>query len=491
MDANFFLKLSPFSGLMTVIATRTWVTAFTGGIIILFLSLFLGRFFCGWICPLGTTIDITDKCLKQKQRKYSKSHHNWKYILFFTFLLLAIFGSSCGGWLDPLCIAERSFGMAVFSYMNLFGHNFFEILYKIPFLRDITGDLSDFLINNKFLCLKQPVYKGHLLITGLFLTIIFLGLKSQRYWCRNLCPLGAMIGLVSSSPFYRRNVNVSDKCTLCTKCESHCKMNAIENSGKDTDVRECIECFNCVYLCPEKAISFNITNIFRKPVKEKPGEKTGNKKLSSGKLTRRELIAGGAAGIITFPLLKINYDKKKEYPFLLRPPGGEKEEKFTDLCIRCGACMKICPTNALQPLMLEGGIENFWTPHLVPRIGYCEYNCKLCSDICPTGAIKKLSIEEKKITQMGMAYIDKDLCIPYRIKESCMVCEEMCPIPDKAIHFETKKIKKDGKEVELKLPYIIEKTCTGCGICENVCPVKGIPAVRVMTYKKKEDSYYY
>ena len=152
--------------------------------------------------------------------------------------------------------------------------------------------------------------------------------------------------------------------------------------------------------------------------------------------------------------------------------------------------MKICPTNALQPLGFEGGLSKIWTPRLVPRVGYCEYNCKLCSDICPTGAIKKMTLKEKQSTQIGMAYINTSRCIPYLRRESCMVCEEMCPIPEKAIKYRERTIKTDYGEEILKMPYIDENLCIGCGICENKCPVKGGTAIYVTTYKKKEDSYY-
>ncbi|MCK4237443.1 MAG: 4Fe-4S dicluster domain-containing protein, partial [Candidatus Krumholzibacteria bacterium] len=121
-----------------------------------------------------------------------------------------------------------------------------------------------------------------------------------------------------------------------------------------------------------------------------------------------------------------------------------------------------------------------WTPILVSRLGYCEYNCNLCSQVCPTGAIRKISVEEKKEIRIGLAFIDKDRCIPYAFGRNCIVCEEHCPIPDKAITFdEEKTVDKDGKRFMLKKPVVDPELCTGCGICEYKCPVVDIPAIRI------------
>ena len=57
--------------------------------------------------------------------------------------------------------------------------------------------------------------------------------------------------------------------------------------------------------------------------------------------------------------------------------------------------MRVCPTNVIQPALIEGGFEGLWTPILINKIGYCEFNCVLCSQVCPTGAIEPLSVEKK------------------------------------------------------------------------------------------------
>lgn len=143
--------------------------------------------------------------------------------------------------------------------------------------------------------------------------------------------------------------------------------------------------------------------------------------------------------------------------------------------------MKVCITNGLQPDIFESGLTGIWTPKLVPEIGYCEYNCTLCGEVCPTGAIPKLPVEVKRKVKLGIAKIDQSLCWPWAEAKECIVCEEHCPIPDKAILLKEEKI---GTQKILK-PYVDEKLCTGCGICQTKCPVIPVRAIRV--YPSKAD----
>jgi len=159
----------------------------------------------------------------------------------------------------------------------------------------------------------------------------------------------------------------------------------------------------------------------------------------------------------------------------LRPPASLREGDFIDRCIRCGNCMKVCITNGLQPAMLEAGAEGLWTPVLVPEIGYCEYRCTLCGNTCPTGAIVPVTLEEKAKVRLGVAEIDHSICLPWAENSQCIVCQEHCPIPEKAIKVEAVVI--NGRE--LLRPSIDEGLCVGCGICQNKCPVRPRRAVRV------------
>jgi formate hydrogenlyase subunit 6/NADH:ubiquinone oxidoreductase subunit I len=142
--------------------------------------------------------------------------------------------------------------------------------------------------------------------------------------------------------------------------------------------------------------------------------------------------------------------------------------------------MKVCPTTALQPSLMEAGLEGLWTPHMVPRLGYCDYGCNACGQICPSGAIPLLELAEKREAKIGTAVIDHNLCLPWAHGIMCIVCEEMCPKPDKAIHLEEAEVvNAQGETVIVQRPYVLEDVCIGCGICENRCPVVGEAAITV------------
>ncbi len=199
-------------------------------------------------------------------------------------------------------------------------------------------------------------------------------------------------------------------------------------------------------------------------------------------IERRTLLAAGIAGLGGGLLFRIQplASKRTFNPALIRPPGALAESDFLSKCIRCGECMKVCPNNAIHPAGLDGGIEGAWTPVMRMSVGYCEYECNLCSQVCPTHAIREITVVEKQKVHIGLAYFDKNRCLPWAYSRSCIVCEEHCPTPKKAIWFEeTEVLNAGGEKVTVKQPRVDPDLCIGCGICENKCPVRGQAAVRV------------
>ena len=199
-------------------------------------------------------------------------------------------------------------------------------------------------------------------------------------------------------------------------------------------------------------------------------------------LGRRRVVTAGIVGLGGGLLFKAHplAGRDNFNPDLIRPPGSVSEEDFLDKCIRCGECMKVCPTNVIQPSMLESGLEGMWSPVLKTDMSYCEYKCSMCTQVCPTEAIKPLSLEEKQEVKIGLAYIDKNRCLPYAYARPCLVCEEHCPLPDKAIWLEeTTVLNGRSNKVAVKQPHVNAELCIGCGICQDKCPVSDKAAIRV------------
>ena len=123
------------------------------------------------------------------------------------------------------------------------------------------------------------------------------------------------------------------------------------------------------------------------------------------------------------------------------------------------------------------------TPRLIPRLGQCNYSCNACSQACPSGAIPKLTLEEKRHTPIGLARVDRNRCLPWAYNIDCIVCEEACPIANKAIQVEeVEVVNGHGETVTVKRPSVVKELCIGCGMCEYQCPMSGDAAVRVFAY---------
>jgi MauM/NapG family ferredoxin protein len=200
-------------------------------------------------------------------------------------------------------------------------------------------------------------------------------------------------------------------------------------------------------------------------------------------ISRRGLIGSLALGAAALPMIRVARDPEiDQIPEAVRPPGSCGEQEFLERCIKCGQCMKVCPNNALHPAFMQAGFEGFWSPVLISRIGYCEPTCTLCSKVCPTGAIREFTEDDKKANRVriGTAFFDRGRCLPWAMGINCAVCEEFCPTSPKAIWFQKSTLQEpDGKVIELNLPRVDAEICTGCGVCEHVCPVADLAAVRI------------
>jgi ferredoxin len=200
-------------------------------------------------------------------------------------------------------------------------------------------------------------------------------------------------------------------------------------------------------------------------------------------LNRRRLVQSFAIGIGWAAMARTGISTKTardskiktSSPYLLRPPGALPEDEFLDTCIRCGECMKVCPTNGLQPAVTEAGMEGFWSPLLVPRIGECTQNCNLCSEVCATQAIQPFTVAEKNFLFIGTAVIDRSACIVWNSDKPCLICDEYCS------YHALKWKNVDG----VRRPFVNEAVCTGCGICESACPIQPLAAIRVYSFGDK------
>jgi polyferredoxin len=472
---KFFFQLDPLVWLSSLLSGHHFISGFWWALGLLLLTLFLGRIFCGFICPLGTIHHVVSRikpALKGERMvraNLKTPSQKVKYFLLITLILAAIFGLNLVGLMDPISLLFRSLALAIFPGLGVGLKELFDAMANSDI--EIVNQMSyaaEVLVSPVF-GYGYQAYKTAWFIGLIFLIILFLNRIRPRFWCRTLCPLGALLGLCARVSILRLEKDF-EKCTDCKRCTKSCQGAASPIPGQDWENAECVVCFNCFNACPEDALSFKLR-----------WSRQLNKRPDMG---RRAVLGGLAAGF-SLPLLgRLDGQVHKvSDPRLIRPPGSLPEGDFLRLCQRCGLCMKVCPTNVINPTLAEAGMAGFWTPHLIMIQGYCEYTCTLCGSVCPTGAIKEISVRDKidRPIIIGSAYLDRGRCLPWSGNAPCIVCHEHCPTSPKAIFLRKEIVPgPDGKPLSVQLPYVDLKKCVGCGICEFKCPVKGRPAIRVI-----------
>lgn len=449
---------------------RDWAALVIGApLFLVALTLILGRFFCGWVCPLGTTLDLIRPLAFWRRRTAGKtrasrstkakdersfthvrgsriarsrvklfpanSNSHLRYYILIGVLAAGILSLQALGVLDPLVIFHRT---------------------------------TTALATNAY-ALQQSTLRVFLaLVSFVFLGIIALELWQPRFWCRNLCPLGALLSVFSRWSLLNRHVG--EACSSCAECRRACPMNAIPlREPHNTDYSDCTFCLECKAPCPNDGITFGFGTLAGKVWhrEKKTGRlgnwETGKKEGFLGiQLTRRQFVGGlaaGAAGLAMVPATGL--DRRQG---VIRPPGALPEEEFVRTCILCQECVRVCTTGGLRPTFTEAGLAAMGTPHLVPRAGACTLNPSCphrCAQVCPVGAI--LPIDPNQM-RLGRAEVDHTLCLAWDQEVKCLVCVEACLVEAAQVY--------NGR-------IIVDPTrCTGCGRCENACPVAG-SAIRV------------
>lgn len=182
-------------------------------IIIILMTILLGRFFCGWICAFGALNDViyilSNKLFKTKFLVKEKVDSILKYLKYIVLLFIVLFSWVIGNSLDS------------YSPWNAFAQS-----------TEITETIFLYPIGFGIL--------GLIIVGAMFI---------ERFFCRYLCPLGAIFSITSKLRLLRINKN-REKCGKCRICTNNCSMGIklykvdVVNSG------ECINCMKCISSCP-------------------------------------------------------------------------------------------------------------------------------------------------------------------------------------------------------------------------------------------------
>ena len=473
---NWIIQLDPLVGLATVLSTRTLYAGLLWGLATVVLTIIFGRFFCGWVCPFGTIHQFTGFVANRKMpagariklNRYrpAQSVKYWILIFFLTISALELavdlirlpatnsllFGILAMAVLSLMIISALRqtrtnlkitflFFLALIAIWlllsNLFSENQSAAALQIGLLDPIPLVYRSFnlivlpLIDQTALKLSAAprLYDGTWLIVGVFLAAILLNLVIPRFYCRFICPAGALFGILSRFSLWRIG-RTGEECSQCHICEKNCEGACSPTS--QIRINECILCMNCLDDCQHDLMTY-------RNAPSAAGE------IPGPDLTRRQFLAATVSGATVIPMLRVSGNLGSGWnSTVVRPPGSLPEKEFLSRCIKCGQCMRICPTNVIHPAGLAGGLEGLWTPALDFRIGSsgCQFNCIACGHLCPTAAIRPLSLDERLgknsfaargPIKIGTAFIDRGRCLPWAMDRPCIVCQENCPVSPKAI----------------------------------------------------------
>jgi len=350
------------------------------------------------------------------------------------------------------------------------------------------------------------ILAGGTIWVGTILGLVFaiVALVRKRWFCRYVCPAGLLLDAVSGIKFpakiwWKRSPPIGKFIVILTAAgailgyplflwmDPLAFLNNAFSVYNATDAAAALVSlsgivvlllltvtsgdFWCARICPLGATQDLLENIgsFCGNLRKKNRTESGATATRGNSFpTARRVFLAVAAGLgCSLAAQKIGQARSEDAP--LRPPGAISEAEFTGLCMRCGNCIRACPSRIIHADTGQSGVLGFLSPVVRYEPHYCNEECNACTSVCPSGALQHLNLEQKNKYVIGKARVDTSLCL-WGVSE-CHACVGACPY--KAIEVRW------YEEAYESYPGVDPSKCNGCGACEAVCPTGDLKAVKV------------
>ena len=277
---KFFFQLDPLILLSSWLGSWQVAAGLTVALVTVVVTFVAGRWFCGWVCPFGAIHNVMTAWSEQRAKARIESGgsspgQKAKYYVLVALLVSAALGLNLTGWIDPFSFLYRSMATAVYPAANDATKGVFTWLYNTDpgigkaRVTAISEPVYG-VLRQRFIAPAQPHYYGTILIGVLFVVVILLNFYRARFWCRYVCPTGALLGVIGKNPLLRLRRDES-ACNDCRLCIRDCQGGA-DPAGRDGwKPAECFYCWNCASVCKHQAITFSILPA---PAAEPPREET-------------------------------------------------------------------------------------------------------------------------------------------------------------------------------------------------------------------------